>query len=145
MAICANLRPKNIVAQRCKAPHLSKQGRFPAVPAFKSMNQNSPNDPQLQKALQSWKISGRVPPRFQQEVWKRIASSESQPGGWFQFTDWLNAFLPRPAVALAYVLVLLFAGLSAGWWQAREETSRLEQNLSQRYVQAVDPYQKSRP
>jgi hypothetical protein len=109
------------------------------------MNQNSPDDPQLQKALQSWKVSGSLPPRFQQEVWKRIASSESQPGAWSQFGDWLNAFLPRPAVALAYVLVLLFAGLSAGWWQAREQASRMEQNLSQRYVQAVDPYQKSRP
>jgi hypothetical protein len=49
--------------------------------------------------------------------------------------------LPKPALATAYVAVLLVIGASVGWSQARQETARVTGKLSARYAQAVDPYQ----
>ena len=50
--------------------------------------------------------------------------------------------MPRPAVAVAYATVLLIAGVAAGYWQARNQTAHLDDELGTRYVQSVDPYQK---
>ena len=48
------------------------------------------------------------------------------------------------ALDSAYVMVLLFVGAGTGIWQARSQTARLHDELSTRYVQTVDPYQKPR-
>jgi hypothetical protein len=47
----------------------------------------------------------------------------------------------RPSVAASYLVVLLLAGVLAGYWQARAANARAEEMLSARYVQVVDPYQ----
>jgi hypothetical protein len=53
--------------------------------------------------------------------------------------------LPRPALAASYVALLLAVGVSAGWAQARQETARVRDELGQRYVRVLDPYQAPRP
>ena len=50
----------------------------------------------------------------------------------------------RPVLAASYVAVLLSIGVTAGWAQARQETARVHDELGQRYVRALDPYQAPR-
>jgi hypothetical protein len=42
---------------------------------------------------------------------------------------------------MSYLMVLLLAGILAGYWQARVTNAHAEEQLSARYVQVVDPYQ----
>ena len=94
--------------------------------------------------MQEWKVTALLPPRFNEAVWRRIEQAEvnKKLSLWSLMTDWLAALLPRPAVAVSYVTVLLALGIAAGYWQARTHTARLDHELGSRYVQSVDPYQK---
>ncbi len=111
------------------------------------MKTNEPNkeDAALRALLKEWSPPSSLPPRFNEQVWRRIAKTEtaSAPAASLRdaFTNWLATVLPRPALATAYVALLLAIGAGAGWSQARQETARITGRLSARYVQAVDPYQ----
>lgn len=98
----------------------------------------------LRALLKEWKQEASLPPRFQEQVWRRIEHSEVTPVPTVSlatvFANWLTNLLPRPALAAAYVAVLLVVGASVGWSQARQETARVSGELSARYAQAVDPY-----
>jgi hypothetical protein len=110
------------------------------------MKTNKPNDDAPFRALlQEWKVTSSLPPRFNEHVWRRIEHAETAPVPSVSlataFANWIATMLPRPALATAYVAVLLVIGASVGWSQARQETAQITSNLSARYVQAVDPYQ----
>ena len=111
------------------------------------------NDPRHEDAplgalLKEWKVTPSLPPSFQEQVWRRIERSEAQPiisvPLWTVWTDWIAKVLPRPVLAIAYVAVLLAIGATVGWAQARQETERVSDDLSVRYVRSVDPYQTPR-
>jgi hypothetical protein len=112
------------------------------------MKTESENPEPLRRLMREWKVNEALPPRFQENVWRRIEQAESHPApllattGWALFKAWLVARLPRPALAVAYLSVLLVAGMAAGYWQARQTTAHLDNELGTRYVQSVDPYQK---
>jgi hypothetical protein len=114
------------------------------------MNIEPENPEALRRALRKWSVNEPLPPRFQEGVWRKIQEAESSAlpavstTFWSLCRAWLNAALPRPAVATAYLLMLLFIGAGAGIWQARSQTSRLDDTLGARYVQSVDPYQQPR-
>lgn len=110
------------------------------------MNEPNDKDPALKKVLTTWKVSASLPPRFQEQVWNRIARAELTPKApvWVFGMEWLDKTLPRPAIAASYVTVLVLTGLLAGLWQAGEQTARLDNELGLRYVQTVDPYQAPR-
>lgn len=105
-------------------------------------------DTRLLALLRECKVAVTLPPRFQEGVWRRIARNEEQLSVLFtlrtKFARWINTMLPRPALAVSYVAVLLVIGASAGWAQARQEKTRVSVELSARYVQSVDPYQAAR-
>jgi hypothetical protein len=107
-------------------------------------NLNSDDAP-LDKLLHEWKPKAQLPPRFQEQVWRRIECAETAPAPTLTlaqlFTAWLISRLPRPALATAYVAVLLAIGAGVGWNQARQETVRVTTELGVRYAQSVDPYQ----
>lgn len=110
------------------------------------MKTNMPNDDApLDALLQEWKVKPSLPPRFNEQVWRRIERAETAPAPSVSlatvFANWIATMLPRPALATAYVTVLLAIGASVGWSQARQETARVSSDLSARYAQAVDPYQ----
>ena len=110
------------------------------------MKTNKPNDDApLDTLLHEWKVKPSLPPRFNEQVWRRIERAEIAPARSVSlatvFANWIGTMLPRPALATAYVAVLLVIGASAGWNQARQETARVTSDLSARYAQAVDPYQ----
>jgi len=112
------------------------------------MKIESENPEPLRKVMREWRVTEPLPPRFQEGVWRKIQQAESSgtPATtttlWSVCKAWLAAALPRPAVAVAYLSVLLVAGMTAGYWQARQTTAHLDDELGSRYVQSVDPYQK---
>ena len=113
------------------------------------MNTQKPNDDKrLDALLHSWKMEPSLPPRFGEQVWRRIERVETVSVPKISLVtlvaNWVATRLPRPAFAMAYVTLLLAIGASVGWRQARQESTRITGDLSARYVQAVDPYQATR-
>jgi hypothetical protein len=100
-------------------------------------------DERLNEMLGSWKVDANLPPRFQEQVWRRIARSDSAGDAPF----WVKAFramtepFTRPKVAYAYIAVLLTFGIAAGSWTAQVKSSKMEAALGSRYVHTIDPYQ----
>ncbi|HXT39243.1 MAG TPA: hypothetical protein VN887_04380 [Candidatus Angelobacter sp.] len=111
-----------------------------------STEYSNENDARLGRLLNEWKPDAVLPPRFQEGVWRRIAQGDDSTRDW-RWTDLLQpieACFRRPALAVAYVAVLLMVGIGAGLLQAREKASQIDHGLQARYLQAVDPYQKTR-
>ena len=104
------------------------------------------DDDSLNKALQSWKIKTTLPPRFQEQVWQRIAVAESKvkPAWWQTLLVKIERAFTRPTLAVSYVAVLLFVGLATGYEQADHKVSQAESNSRALYVKSVDPYQMPR-
>jgi hypothetical protein len=101
-----------------------------------------PEDHALRRVLSQWTLETPLPPRFQEQVWQRIAKAETRPEPPIRAALWraIEAALPRPKFALAYLSVLLASGVLAGSWAAQAKTTRMDSALSLRYVQAIDPY-----
>ena len=97
--------------------------------------------------LREWVVDTPLPPRFQEQVWKRIARTEARPspGFWTSFSRWLEVALPRPKVAFAYIAALLVLGVAAGSVTAQVKSSQLNAALGERYVQSIDPYRAEIP
>lgn len=98
----------------------------------------------LRMLMREWTVTTPLPPRFQEGVWRRIERAQATepvtPSMWAALIHWIDTVLPRPALASAYVAVLLAIGVTAGWAQARQETARIRDELGQRYVRVLDPY-----
>jgi hypothetical protein len=115
------------------------------------MKPERPNEDQeaVRRVLREWKVTSPLPPRFVESVWRRIEKAEpaapsvSNPTLWVAVKTWLALTLPRPAFAISYVSVLLVAGLFAGYRHSRLEATSWDRALANRYVEAVDPFQKS--
>jgi len=105
-------------------------------------NPGPENDESLRKVLRQWAVDAPLPPRFQEQVWRRIARAEAKPeqGFWTNLAKQVEALVPRPRFALAYLSVFLVLGVTAGAVAAQLKTSKLDSELSQRYVQSIDPY-----
>ena len=102
-------------------------------------------DEALSRTLQSWKVSQPLPPRFQEQVWRRIELNEAREPAWAQLFQRIAAAIGRPSLAASYVTVLLLAGLLAGYWQVRVTRAHVDEAMGARYVQMIDPYQRSHP
>lgn len=113
------------------------------------MKPNHPSagkDP-LGNLLQEWRVEAELPPRFEEQVWRRIAVEETRAheSGWRQrFRNGLELLFARPAFASACVIALLMVGVTAGWFHGQRESARLDAKLGWRYVQSIDPYLASR-
>lgn len=108
-------------------------------------NDSKDSDAPLRTVLKEWKENTPLPPRFPEQVWRRIERSEVSAVAalsiWSLLTNWIATVLPRPALAAACMAILLAVGATAGWTQARQETARASDELGVRYVRSVDPYQ----
>ena len=109
-------------------------------------NQEPENDRQLRKTLGEWVVNTELPPRFQEQLWQRIARAEAlvKPSLWQLWQEWIESTFSRPALAMSYIVVLLSAGLGAGYWQAQDKSAQAQSQWRARYVQSVDPYQAPR-
>ena len=87
-------------------------------------NNIHPDDAKFSALLRSARVSPSLPPRFQQNVWRRIEDAEApvKPASWL---DALAAMILRPRFAFAAAAVLLLAGVSVGtlegWQVARHD------------------------
>jgi len=100
-------------------------------------------DEALSQVLRQWKVHAQMPPRFQEQVWRRIERSEpqAQVPAWVLLWQRVTAALAQPPLAASYVTLLLLAGLLAGYWQVRITRAQAEENMGARYVQLVAPFQ----
>ena len=112
------------------------------------MKENQPfeKDEALSKLLKTWKSEAELPPRFQEAVWNRISCADAARALtlWQAVGVWFEKTFSRPALAISYVAVLLFAGLGAGYWHGEGKTAQAASEWRTRYVQTVDPYQMPR-
>ena len=79
----------------------------------------NPDDAKLSALLRQSRSSPALPPRFQENVWRRIEDTEApvRPESWL---DALAALILRPRFAYATAAVLLAAGLFAGTLEGRQ-------------------------
>jgi hypothetical protein len=93
------------------------------------------DDAKLRALLQSSRVSPSLPPRFQENVWRRIAEAEA-PVKSPSWLDALAALMLRPRFAYATLAVLLVAGALLG---GREGNQIARQDAQARYVATVAP------
>jgi opacity protein-like surface antigen len=101
------------------------------------------NETGLEGVLQEWRVTTPLPPRFSEQVWKRIERADAPSVSVFDAVRaWFAMAFARPAFAVAYVSVLITAGLALGFVQANHKAAQWDRQLEARYVQSIDPYQK---
>ena len=112
------------------------------------MKQENPseNDKLLSDLLGQWKVAEPLPPRFQENVWQRIAQVEARVSVslWKNFACQIEAMFRHPVLATSYVALLLLIGVTTGHWQAHDKTEQAQAQWSALYVQSIDPYQAPR-
>ncbi len=107
--------------------------------AFGSMNTNNlpPDDAKLSSLLRQSRVAPPLPPRFDENVWRRIDHEEggrtTDPAGWFEAAI---AFVLRPQLALATVAALIVAGAVIG---AHDGNQLARHDAQARYLAAVAP------
>lgn len=109
-------------------------------------NQEPENDERLHAVLREWKPDVSLPPRFQEQVWRRISRAEAQPAPSLGqiFARWMESTFTRPALAASYVTLLLLIGLTTGYVRAQDKSAQAQSQWRAMYVQSVDPYQAPR-
>ena len=109
-------------------------GQNPA--ALEPMKENmNPSDTKFREVLRAARPSPSLPPRFQENVWRRIEEAEAPVKSGF----WLDAFAAlvlRPRFAYATVATLMVAGVLLGSYQGAQTVKQTEQA---RYLAAVAP------
>ena len=107
--------------------------------AYKSMKEQTPlsNEAKLSEWLRAARPTPELPPRFQENVWRRIEVAEQPRGstatGWM---DVVAAWVLRPRFALGVAALLVVTGVGLGWTSGE----RIAQGEAQaRYVAAVAP------
>lgn len=100
-----------------------------------------PDNDRLSSLLQSWQVETSLPPRFAEDVWRRIERRQ-QPGGNPLTTvgSWLTRLFREPRFALAYLALLVLVGSGAGLLQGRATSRQLASGLQGQYVRSIDPY-----
>jgi len=103
-----------------------------------------PDDVRLQTLLREERDKEPLPPRFQDNVWQRIAAAERRAAASHSFSlaNWLNGLFARPAAAVAWVALLLVVGMGAGYAWAGHDTTQWDQQLSTYYAASINPYLK---
>jgi len=82
-------------------------------------NNQLPDDPQLNALLRQGRVSPGLPPRFQQNVWRRIEGADAPA----KSESWLDALanaILRPRFAIAAAVVMLLAGVLTGTLEGRQ-------------------------
>jgi hypothetical protein len=109
--------------------------------------QSNDEDAKLSAILREWKVEASLSPRFHENVWRRIETSDAKIARgsfWQTLTVHVESLFARPAYAVACIALFMVVGVTTGLAQAHNTTAQLDQKLSARYVQLVDPYQAPR-
>ena len=95
----------------------------------------NPNDIRFREVLRAVRPSPSLPPRFPENVWRRIEEAEAP----VKSESWLDAFaalILRPRFAYATVAALVLAGALLGTYQGAQIA---KQDAQTRYVALVAP------
>ena len=98
-------------------------------------NNQLPDDPQVSALLRQARVSPGLPPRFQQNVWRRIEDAEA-PAKAESWLDALANLILRPRFAIAAAAVMLSAGILAGTLEGRH-VARHDAQMN--YIASVAP------
>ena len=92
-------------------------------------------DTRFREVLRAARPSPSLPPRFQENVWRRIEDAEApvKSGSWL---DAFAALILRPQFAYATVTALVLAGVLLGTYSGAQSAKQAEQA---RYLAAVAP------
>jgi hypothetical protein len=82
-------------------------------------NNIHPDDAPVSALLRQARVSPSLPPRFQQNVWRRIETADA-PVKTETWLDSLAGLILRPRFALAAAAVMLLAGSLAGTLNGRQ-------------------------
>lgn len=99
------------------------------------MNEPNSEDAKLSALLHRTRTAPELPPRFQENVWRRIEAAEPAEASF----SWLDAFinrLLRPRFAVATLAIVIVLGSLAG---AHEGKQDVRQNAQARYLASVAP------
>ena len=96
----------------------------------------NPDDPKLDALLRESRVCPSLPPRFQENVWRRIEAGEA-PAGSESWVDSLAALILRPRFAYATVAVLMVVGMSVGALEGRQAARH---DAQMNYIAAVAPH-----
>jgi hypothetical protein len=117
----------------------NKNGKLWAVDKIfhrsKPMKKMNPDDTKFSEVLRVVRPSPSLPPRFQENVWRRIEDVDA-PVKSESWLDALAALVLRPRFALATATVLVVAGALLG---VREGNVATNQTAHQQYLAAVAP------
>jgi hypothetical protein len=103
---------------------------------MKKEDSNPADDVKLQALLRASRMSPSLPPRFQENVWRRIEDAEAPAANAVSWLDALAALILRPRFALAAVAMLMLAGIL---WGTHEGSRAARQDAEARYVAVVAP------
>jgi len=126
------LSPCNLNSKLC-----GRRANSAALDPMKKENIH-PADGRLGSLLREARTLPALPPRFQQNVWRRIEDAEAsvQSGGVCIWLEGLVASILRPRFAYATVAALMLAGISLGAYSGAR-TAR--HDAEARYVASVAP------
>lgn len=98
----------------------------------------------LHQLLQSWQVDDRLPPFFEERVWRRIALREITTTVvwrlWGIFTSRCRAALRQPAMAAAYLALVAATGAGLGYWKSERYAEQTDLAWRAAYLQSVNPY-----
>lgn len=96
------------------------------------------DDEKLNGLLREARLAPSLPPRFQENVWRRIESADKRNGSTTDvaWLDMVTSLIFRPKRALVTAAVLVLAGTGFGW-NSGGQIAR--QDAQARYVAAVAP------
>ena len=116
---------------------LNNGGGTPTA-AIQPMKTNNPHpeDAKLSGLLREARAATPLPPRFQQNVWRRIEDAEA-PAGSASWLDALAALILRPRFALAAAAALVFVGVFMGAAEGRQVA---QHDAQMNYLASVAPH-----
>src|SRR5579859_2370031 len=95
----------------------------------------NPDDTKLSTLLRQERVSPALPPRFQENVWRRIEAN-AVPARSDSWLDALAALVLRPRFAYVTIIALVMAGALLG---AHQGAQLAKQDAQARYVALVAP------
>ncbi len=99
-------------------------------------NNPHPDDARLSGLLREARVTTPLPPRFQQNVWRRIEDAEA-PAQSVSWLDALAALILRPRFALAFATALVLVGVFMGAAEGRQ-VARHDAQMN--YIASVAPH-----
>ncbi len=99
---------------------------------------DSESQKRLNNLLHGWRPKAELPPRFESEVWRRIAAAQDRRASRCNFA-WLFQFAAQPRLAFAVVALAVVIGGGLATWQAQWNYRHQLAEAKARYIRSVDP------